>query len=120
MKKRTRTIEGDREGTEAEIRREVGRRIAEMRRKLRLSARRVAEVLEISREAVTHIETGRNNINAVALWKLATLFHCRVNDFFPEVPDGYALTRADTQKIEQVAGETALRWAEELFGEPAK
>jgi len=100
---------------EAEIRAEIGRRISEMRRKLGLSAKRVADELQISREAVTHIETGRNNITAVSLWKLATLFDCEIADFFPDVPDGYALTKVDTTKIEQEAGEKAARWARQLF-----
>jgi transcriptional regulator with XRE-family HTH domain len=105
-------------GPEVEIRAEVGRRIADMRRKLGLSARRVSELLGMSREAVTHIETGRNNITAVSLWKLATLFHCDVSNFFPTVPDGYALTSVDTQKVEQEAGEQAARWAKQLFARP--
>jgi transcriptional regulator with XRE-family HTH domain len=105
--------------TEDEIRCEIGKRISEMRRKLHLSAKRVAEELHISREAVTHIETGRNNITAVSLWKLATLFGCDLADFFPVVPDGYGLTKIDTQKLEQEVGENAARWARQLFG-PAK
>jgi len=100
---------------EDEIRAAIGKRISEMRRKLGLSAKRVAEELQISREAVTHIETGRNNITAVSLWKLATLFDCNIADFFPAVPDGYALTKVDTAKIEQEAGERAARWARQLF-----
>lgn len=102
-------------GPEAEIRAEIGERIAEIRTKLGLSARRVSEELAISREAVTHIETGRNNITAVSLWKLATLFSCDISDFFPDVPDGYALTSVDTQKVKQEAGEMAARWAKDLF-----
>src|SRR5262245_29449944 len=86
------------DAAEAEIRVEIGKRISEMRRKLGLSAKRVADELQISREAVTHIETGRNNITAVSLWKLATLFDCEIADFFPNVPDGYALTKVDTKK----------------------
>lgn len=101
--------------TEDEIRQEIGKRIADVRKQLRLSARRVADELDISREAVTHIETGRNNITAVSLWKLATLFDCDVASFFPAVPDGYALTSVDTQKVEQEAGEKAARWARQLF-----
>lgn len=115
MRKSAGTIVENERLTEVEIRKEIGKRIAEMRKKLGLSARRVAEKLQISREAVTHIETGRNNISAVSLWKLATLFHCEASDFFPDVPDGYALTGVDTQKIEQEGGEKAARWAEELF-----
>lgn len=105
---------------EKEIRSEIGRKIAEMRRKLGLSARRVAEELDVSREAITHIETGRNNLSAVSLWKLATIFHCDIKDFFPDVPDGYALTKVDTHKIEQAGGEKAARWANDLFGSKRK
>jgi len=100
---------------EAEIRGEIGKRISGMRRKLGLSAKRVADELQISREAVTHIETGRNNITAVSLWKLATLFDCKITDFFPDVPDGYALSKVDAKRIEQEAGEKAARWARQLF-----
>ena len=106
----------DSSDTEVEIRKEIGNRIAEMRKKLGLSARLVAEKLCVSREAVTHIETGRNNISAIMLWKLATIFHCDIKDFFPDVPDGYALTRVDAHKVQQEGGEKAASWAEKLFG----
>lgn len=99
---------------ETEIRKYIGKKIQEIRNKLGLSARRISEELKISREAVTHIETGRNNISAVSLWKLAVLFKCDVNDFFPTVPDGYALTRVDINKIAQ-EDERAVQWAEKLF-----
>lgn len=115
MKKAQSVIDQGGTETDAEIRREVGRRIAEMRRRLDLSARLVAERLGISREAVTHIETGRNNISAVSLWKLATLFHCQLADFFPDVPDGFALTDNDARKIGLAGGERAARWARTLF-----
>jgi transcriptional regulator with XRE-family HTH domain len=101
---------------EQEIREAIGTRIAELRRKRKLSARLVGEKLGISREAVTHIETGRNNITALALWKLATLFRCDFKDFFPDVPDGYGLTKIDTDKIAQEGGQKAASWARELFG----
>jgi transcriptional regulator with XRE-family HTH domain len=105
---------------EREIREAIGNRIAELRRKRKLSARLVGEKLKISREAVTHIETGRNNVTALALWKLATLFHCDVKDFFPDVPDGYGLTKIDTDKIAQEGGQKAASWAKELFGSKQK
>lgn len=116
MTERPSAIGGDDAATEEEIRCAIGRRIAECRRKLGLSARHVAEELKISREAVTHIETGRNNITAVSLWKLATLFNCAPEDFFPKVPDGYALTRVDARKIKDEGGEQAAKWAKTLFG----
>ena len=113
--KKTRVKVEDDDSTEKEIRQEIGSRISALRRKRKLSARLVGEKLGISREAVTHIETGRNNITTVALWKLATLFHCDIRDFFPNVPDGYSLTRIDAENLEQEGGQKAVRWASELF-----
>jgi transcriptional regulator with XRE-family HTH domain len=115
MRKKSATIQGDTSATDEEIRKDIGRRVAGMRQKLKLSARVVAEKLGMSREAVTHIEQGRNNISAVSLWKLATLFDCDLADFFPVIPDGYALTKVDQQKIEQEGGQQATQWAQRLF-----
>jgi len=114
MKKKQVTI-NDRDVADEEIKKEIGRTIKEMRGKLSLSAQTVANNLEISREAVTHMETGRNNISAVSLWKLATLFNCEIRDFFPPVPDGYALTKVDLRKVAQESGEKGVKWAERLF-----
>jgi len=116
MAKQQAKIDSNDEAIEREIRQAIGSRIAELRRKRKLSARLVGEKLGLSREAVTHIETGRNNITALALWKLATLFHCDIKDFFPDVPDGYGLTKVDTDKIAQEGGLRAANWARDLFG----
>jgi len=105
----------DIEAADKEIKKTVGRTIKEMRGKLGLSARTVADNLNMSREAVTQIETGRNNVSAVNLWKLATLFNCEIKDFFPAVPDGYAITKVDIRKIAKENGEKAAEWAEKLF-----
>jgi len=96
------------------VRKAIGKKIREMRDKLGHSALRIANKLSISREAITHIETGRNNISAVALWKLATLFNCDIQDFFPSIPDGFALTKVDLQKVAQ-EDESAADWAKKLF-----
>ncbi|HKS06043.1 MAG TPA: helix-turn-helix transcriptional regulator [Gemmatimonadaceae bacterium] len=109
-------MKSDHDDAEAEIKEAIGKRIAEIRRKRHLSAQAVASKLGVSREAVTHIENGRNNLTAVSLWKLATLFDCNISDFFPTVPNGYGLTKVDTQKLEQEAGEPAAKWAAKLFG----
>ena len=104
----------DRVLVEDEVRKAIGKKIREMRDKLGHSASRIATELKISREAITHIETGRNNISAVSLWKLAILFNCDIEDFFPDVPDGFALTKVDLQKVAQV-DENAATWAKRLF-----
>lgn len=108
------------DGIEEEIRQEIGSRIAELRRKRKLTARLVGEKLNVSREAVTQIETGRNNITALSLWKLATLFQCNIEDFFPAVPNGYGLTKIDTDKLQQEGGQKVVRWANELFEKKKK
>lgn len=118
MKKESSTIK-DREAIEKEIRESIGRKIKEMRGKLNLGASRIADELHISREAITHIETGRNNISAVSLWKLAVLFKCDPRDFFPTVPDGFALTKVDLRKLAQ-EDQKAPEWAERLFGKKKK
>jgi transcriptional regulator with XRE-family HTH domain len=117
MKQRDCKIAGEEAEIDQEIRVEIGTRIAELRRKRKLSARLVGEKLGVSREAVTHIETGRNNITAITLWKLATLFHCNIQDFFPTVPEGFGLTKVDAEKIAQEGGKRAAKWAERLFGD---
>jgi len=107
-------IIGVKKATDREIKKAVGKKIREMRDKLGHSASRIATELGMSREAITHIETGRNNISAVGLWKLAVLFKCDLDDFFPTVPDGYALTKVDLHKIAQ-EDEQAAVWAQNLF-----
>lgn len=114
-KKKKDTIGTECQTTDAEIRQEIGKKIREMRDKLRHSAASIAEKIGISREALTHIETGRNNITATSLWKLAVLFHCDVEDFFPDVPDGYAISKVDLSLLAQ-EDEKAAKWAEKLFG----
>ena len=120
MRRRSVTVGTDDDGIEQEIRQAIGSRIAELRRKRKISARLVGEKLKISREAVTHIETGRNNVTALALWKLATIFCCEISDFFPAVPVVYGLTKVDTDKIAQEGGQKAAGWAKELFGAKKK
>ena len=113
MRRKKDTI-SERGATDNEIKADIAKKVREMRKKLGLSASKVAEELGVSREAVTHIETGRNNISAVSLWKLATLFNCDISDFFPEIPNGFALTRVDLRKVAQ-EDKNAAKWAEKLF-----
>lgn len=113
-RKKQGTIES-KDVADEEIRKAIGARIREMRGKLHLSAANIANELGLSREAITQIETGRNNVSAVSLWKLATLFCCDFRDFFPSVPGGYGLSQVDLHTISQEGGDRAARWAETLF-----
>ena len=112
MKKKRDTIKNAE--VDAEVRKNIGQKIKQKRNQLKHSAAYIAELLGISREAITHIETGRNNINAVSLWKLATLFSCDINDFFPTIPEGYSLTKSDLDKLKR-EDENVAEWAEKLF-----
>lgn len=112
--KKKKDIINDRVLAEDEVRHAIGKKIREMRNKLGLTALQIATKLNVSREAITQIETGRNNISAVALWQLATLFRCDIEDFFPAIPDGFALTKVDLQKVAQ-EDQSAAQWAKRLF-----
>ena len=114
MTKKKATLKDDKSDAEAELKKCVGKKISEMRNSLGYSALTVSEHLGVTRVAVTQIETGRNNISAVALWKLATLFNCEISDFFPDIPDGFALTKVDVRKVAQ-ENEDAATWAQKIF-----
>ena len=43
-----------------------------------------------------------------------TLFHCDIKDFFPAIPDGFALTKVDLHKVAQ-EDKNAAKWAAILF-----
>jgi transcriptional regulator with XRE-family HTH domain len=86
---------------EKDIKSEISDRIQSMRKAKNLSAKTVADYLGISRTALTHIETGRNHISGAMLWKLAIALNCKVNDFFPNAPEGFSLTKSDLEKLEE-------------------
>lgn len=99
-----------------QIRESVGRKIKQERARRSQSAERIGNRLGISRVALTHIEKGRNNINAVQLWKLACVLGCDPSDFFPPIPKGFAVTNFDYKKIAR-EDERAEGWARVLFSD---
>lgn len=103
--------------TETKIKKTIGNNIRMVRRKSHsiLSVEEVAKKLEISRSNLSHIENGRNHINAVTLWKLACILGCQIGDFFPPVPDGFSLSNKDLEAIEKEGGEFAINFAKILF-----
>lgn len=115
-KKKSDIIQEEHSTPSDQIRESVGRKIKQERDRRDQSAERIAKRLGISRVALTHIEKGRNNINAVQLWKLACIFGCEPSDFFPPIPKGFALTNFDYQKIAR-EDEKAEGWARELFSD---
>ncbi|MDP2708914.1 MAG: helix-turn-helix transcriptional regulator [bacterium] len=106
--------------TDEEIKKEIGNNIRNLRRKMRnyLTVDKVAAKLGVTRGALTQIENGRNNVNAVTLWKLSCVLGCDIKEFFPSIPEGYELSKNDMRKIEKEGSKKATKWARELFGEP--
>ena len=102
-----------------ELQGEIGRMIQDVRRKSGLTARQISERMDISREALTQIETGRNNVSATTLWKLASLLGCDVGLFSPPVQKNHALTPIDVAKVAKV-DQRAVGWAQVLFTKKQK
>lgn len=97
---------------DGDLKYDISTKIQDIRKARGLLVKTVADKLSISRSALTQIETGRNNVSAVILWKLSCLFGCSVNDFFPNTPEGFNLTKTEIQKIkedDQKAVEFALK-----------
>ena len=108
------TINKEWTSPDSEIKKGIGRKVQEIRKKQNHSAARVAAELGMTREALTQIETGRNNVNAVLLWKLACLLGCKTENFFPIIPRGFSLSKIDLQSIAK-EDEKAVMWAKDLF-----
>jgi len=115
-KKKKVILEERHESPDEQIRKSIGQKIRQVRDKRSQSADRVATKLHMSRVALTHIETGTNNINAVQLWKTACLLGCSIEEFFPPIPKGFALTKQDYEKIGR-EDEGAEKWAKDLFSD---
>lgn len=103
--------------TDKEINKEIGKNLKQIRRSFRsyLTAEVVAAKLGMSRVSYTQLENGHTHISAVNLWKLACIFGCDLNEFFPKPPEGYELSQKDLSAIQQVDAR-ATKWAEDLFG----
>lgn len=97
-----------------EIRQAVGTLIRAERRDRDYTVERVARRLGISRVALTQIESGKSNVNAVQLWILAGTLGCStVQDFFPKITPELSLsriTKADMEKLRK-KDERAPQWA---------
>ena len=96
-RKKKGTIE--KEEADSRIRLMIGDSIKLARERKHLSVQTVSDQIGISRSALTQIETNRNNISALLLWKIACVLHCSITDFFPEVPESSSLLQSDLDRI---------------------
>jgi transcriptional regulator with XRE-family HTH domain len=110
--------EGKAEAAVAKLKKDIGERIAAIRKGADLTAQKVADSINIKRETLTQIETGHNNPTAMMLWKLACVLHCEVSDFFPKTLEKFSLTKYDMRRIEKASELKAAEWAADIFGKP--
>lgn len=61
----------------------VGSRIRELRKKKKLTQKELGEKIGVKDNTITSYEKGVNQLNQETLFKLARALDCRVDDFFP-------------------------------------
>ncbi len=97
-----------------DLKRIIGGRVKRARKRLDRTARWLAEQIGSSRVALTQIENGRNNVNATLLWKIASVLHCEMKEFFPDVPDSTSLSQTDLNTI-ALENKQAAEFAKKAF-----
>ena len=60
----------------------VGKRVKELRNKLKISQEELADIAELDRTYITSVECGRRNISIVNIEKLATALKVTLKEFF--------------------------------------
>lgn len=104
-------------GTREEIKQAVGTLIRAERRRGDHPVERVAKRLGISRVALTQIEGGKSNVNAVQLWILASTLGCEVQDFFPKLASELSLSKISKTDMDKFLkkDERVRKWTMDLL-----
>jgi|GEM_PF-1167758 len=97
-----------------EMRKIIGNRIRRIRLRFHKTAKEVAEKIGMKRGALSQVETGKNNISAVSLWKIACFLQCDIKDFFPNVPEAHSLNETDLAIIAE-EDESAAKFIKQAF-----
>ncbi len=91
-----------------DLKKVIGERIKRARHKRERTAQWVTDrVKDLTRSGLSQIENGVSNINAVQLWKIATVLHADLHEFFPVVPDCSSPDKEDIEKIRKEDEEAA-------------
>jgi transcriptional regulator with XRE-family HTH domain len=75
------------------------RRIRDLRKSCDYTQEFVASYLDISRQAYSHYETGRNDPTLDALFKLAELYKMSINELICYLPSDSSKTRLQTNEV---------------------
>jgi transcriptional regulator with XRE-family HTH domain len=70
-----------------QVQKDVGRRVAELRRERGLTQAELADRASVSTNYVARVETGLQNLTLESLTKLANLFGLPIQEFFQEPAD---------------------------------
>ena len=60
----------------------VGKRVKELRNRLKISQEELADIAELDRTYITSVECGKRNISIVNIEKLATALKVTLKEFF--------------------------------------
>ena len=96
------------------LKKDIAKRIRSARRARDYTVQYLADHVEVSREVLNQIERGKNHVNGVLLYKLATRLDCPVDTFFPDIKEEYALGPTGRALITS-ADPGSLKWVEEMF-----
>lgn len=64
------------------IKHRVGQRIKQLREKLKISQEALADIAELDRTFINHVENGRRNISIENLEKIVIALNLSTSDFF--------------------------------------
>lgn len=64
---------------DAELMKEIGKRIAELRRSHKITQETLAELLDVSSKHISHVERGCASLSLHGLIELCNLFHCSLD-----------------------------------------
>lgn len=89
---------------------EIGLRIKNLRKEKNLSQEELGEKIGISKQAVSYLESGRNQISLDILDKLHTIFNISIDElFYGEIKEKDVNNKEDNENIEKMTKEENIK-----------
>ncbi len=83
-----------------EFNKKIGYRLYLRRKILKLSQRKIAELLNVSPQSIQNYESGKNSLNIFYLYKIAIFLGVDVNYFFQDINDSDKF--ADSNRMQEL------------------
>lgn len=96
------------------LKNEIADRIRKARRAREHTVQYLADSIGLTREALNQIERGKNHVNAVTLYKIATRLDLPIERFFPPLHNEYSLCPKGRALVVEADPES-IEWIEEMF-----